>query len=364
MFISSHSPSLYFKAALFAAVCLLLSGCGQDGNAVAAGQTARAAVPVRAAEVSRSAETEPLRFAGVVRSRQRASLTFQVGGVLSSRAAELGQIVEAGQALAKIYNPELGPARDAAQARVKELQSQTGQARRDLERAEQLYDKGVVSASEREQQRSRLEGLVAAVGNAQAAARRTEQLQNESQLRAPFSGSIEAVLVEPGEFVAPGQTVMRLAAANGLEVEVKVPASMLADLETGQRLPAWNTLSGAELEGRVVEVGLGSSEGGALYPLVISIPSAAARTGDAVEVGLQRLNHEGLTVPLASIMRSADGLAVFRITDNKAQRVPVVVSSLQGERAMLGASQLQAGDQVVYAGLTRLAENDQVELLP
>ena len=338
-----------------------LSGCGNDGGIAAAESRP---VPVRVAEVVRPHATTSLHFAGAVRARQRASLTFQVGGVLSERSAELGQAVEAGQVLAGLYNPELEPARDAAVARIRELEAQASQARRDLQRTEQLYEKGVVSANEREQQRARLEALRAGVSSARAAASRTERLQEESLLRAPFAGQIEAVLVEPGEFVAPGQPIFRLAAASGMEVEVRVPASLLGDLRVGQPLPVRNALTGAQLTGRVVEIGRGASGASALYPLVVSLDQADLQTGDAVELGLQRPGGDALAVPLASIMRSADGLAVFRVNDGQARRVTVEVESVRGELAMLGSDTLAAGDQVVYAGLTRLADNDRVELLP
>ncbi len=340
----------------------LAAGCGDSPDA--APLAVERAVPVRVATVAQEAEAEALRFAGTVRARQRASLTFQVGGVLRSREVELGQPVEAGQVLARLYNPELEPARDAGRARVQELEAQSRQAERDLQRAEQLHARGVVSASEAEQIRARLEALQAGVGSARAAARQTAQLQGESALRAPFAGHIEAVLAEPGEFVGAGQPVFRLAAAGGLEVEVRVPAAMLAGLQTGSPVEVWNSLDGRSLEGRVLEVGRGALPGTALYPLVVGLDAEAARTGDAVEVGLVGSARPGPAVPLSAIMRSASGLSVFQVTGNHARRVPVTVRQMRGEYAVLGDTALQPGDQVVYAGLTRLADRDPVELLP
>lgn len=362
MFTSSQASSRLIRTLCLGLVVWSLAGCSDDVSVTAAEQSKP--VPVRVAEVIRPTDTEPLHFAGAVRARQRASLTFQVGGVLSERAVELGQSVESGQVLASLYNPELEPARDAALARTRELQAQAAQARRDLQRTERLFDKGVVSAHEREQQRARLEALVAGVSSARAAAAQTERLQRESQLRAPFAGRVEAVLVEPGEFVAPGQPVFRLAAAGGLEVEVRVPAPLLRALQGGETVPVRNGLSGARYTGRVLEIGRSASQGSALYPLIVSLEQAELQSGDAVEVGLQRPGSDALAVPLAAIMRSADGLAVFRVSDGQVRRVAVEIQSVRGELAMLGNDALSAGDHVVYAGLTRLADNDRVELLP
>ena len=222
--------------------------------------------------------------------------------------------------------------------------------------------------------------LDASVSSARAALKQSEQLSAESQLRAPFSGRVEALLVEPGEFVAPGQAVMRLASSNGLEVEVRVPAHLIGDLVVGQTLPVWSSLTGSSLTGssltgsqadgrqavgRLLELGQGASQAGVLYPMVVSLDSTQFRSGDAVEVGIERNMGDALRVPLSAVMRSADGLAVFQVTEEgRVKRVAVSVSAMQGEQAILSNSPLKQGDQVVYAGLTRLADGDAVELLP
>ncbi|WP_022962226.1 efflux RND transporter periplasmic adaptor subunit [Halopseudomonas pelagia] len=362
---STATVNGHYLTVAVAFFALLLAGCGAGSSAEVAVGDQPFAVPVRAAEVVASAPAEPLRFAGSVRARDRASLTFQVGGVLRSRQVEIGQQVQAGDVLAALYNPELVPARDAARARLRELQAQAEQARREQQRGEQLFERGVLSTQELEQQSARLAALNASAGSARAALKQTEQLSAESQLRAPFSGRVEALLVEPGEFVAPGQAVMRLASSDGLEVEVRVPAHLIGDLAVGQALPVWSSLTGRQAVGRLLELGQGASQAGVLYPMVISLESADFRSGDAVEVGIERNMGDALRVPLSAVMRSADGLAVFRVTEKgTVRRVAVTVSDLQGEQAILGDSPLKQGDHVVYAGLTRLADGDAVELLP
>lgn len=348
------------------ALLLVLSGCKADGAVQAEVQPS--VVAVRAAPVVATATAEPLRFAGVVRARQRAQLTFQVGGVLRSRAVDIGQAVEPGEILATLYNPELEPARNASRARLEELKAQAAQAEREAQRSDQLFERGVISAQQREQQQARLEALQASVGSARAALIQTEQVRGESQLRAPFAGRIETVMVEPGEFVAPGQPVMDLAAAQGLEVEVLIPGHMLEGLSVGQPVPLWDSLRDTPLQGRISEIGQGSSQGTALYPLVVALEQQAVRSGDAVEVGIDRIDGQGLNVPMTAVMRSSagsgGGLAVFRVTGGKVERVSIEVEGLRGEWATLRGDSLREGDLVVYAGLTRLSAGDAVELLP
>lgn len=349
------------RVASLVVLSVLLAACqpaSSDDEANAA-----AVIAVRVADVAHASDPQSLHFAGTVRPRQRALLTFQVGGVLQQRA-EVGQAVTAGDVLARLYNPELEPARDVAEARLLELQTQSGQAQRDVERAQQLFDRTALSAQELEQQVARRDGLLAAVNSAQAALRQATGLQQETQLHAPFSGSVEAVLVEPGEFLAPGQPVLRLAAASGYEVEVRVPASLLNGLEVGDIVSVRATLRAGEWQGRIIEVGRSASQGSLLYPLIVALDVDSAQSGDAVEVVLNRPGSAQLSVPMAAVMRSGDGLAVFRLNGNRVQRVVIEVQGVRGEYALLDAGALNVDDQVVYAGLSRLSEGDTVELLP
>lgn len=202
----------------------------------------------------------------------------------------VGQPVEQGAVLASVYNPELQPALASAQARLNELRSQSEQATREAERAETLYQRGVISAQQREQLESTAASLRAALQNAQAGVRQRQQLTAEAELRAPFAGHIEALPVESGEFVAPGQTVVRLASGQALEMTIQIPAEWAGGLTNGQ--------------------------------------------------------------------------AVFRVRDGRAEQLPVQVSAMRGEWAMLVTDDLQADDQVVYAGLSRLLDGDRVEVRP
>lgn len=341
-----------------------LTGCGADADAHATLPAVQAPVTVRTTEVRVSDAGERLRFAGVVQPHQRATLTFQVGGVLRERPVELGEAVKPGQLLARLYNPELDPAREAARARVNEVLAQTEQARLDAQRAVQLHERGMLSAQERDRQASRLDAMQAAADSARAALRQTEQVQREMRLEAPFSGTIEALLVDSGEFVSPGQPVMRLAADDGYEVEVRVPATLLEGLRVGDLLPVWGSLNGSEGQGRVSEIGRSASQGSVLYPVVVSLDATSVRAGDAIEVGLTRAQAARAAVPFSAVMRSAQGLSVFRLDGERAQRVPVEVAGLQGEWALLEGHSLQPGDHVIHSGLTRLADNDLVRPLP
>jgi membrane fusion protein, multidrug efflux system len=335
-----------------------LVGCGN-------GEVMSPVVTVRVADVQTSETQEPLRFAGVVRSRQRAELTFQVSGTLLERLVEIGEPVQAGVLLARLQNPQLLPARDSARARLREAEAQARQAEQEYQRGLPLRERGVLSEQNIEQLETRRDSLRAAVDTARAALAEAEQLAREGELRAPFTGVVEAVLAEPGEFVAAGQPVMRISSPQGFEVEVRLPESVRAGVEPGQTLPVWRVMDrdSAPMSGVVTEIGRGTRRG-ELYPLVVSLDDAALLPGVAVEVGVVRPASQALMVPVLAVARGAQGAGVYQVSDGVVRWVPVSVMQLAGEQVLIRAEQLSVGDQVVYAGLSRLVNGDRVEILP
>lgn len=351
-------------------LALALSACSGPEEQVAIAEPAtNQGVPVRLASVQLRTDNELFRFSSTSRVRQRAFLTFQVGGVIQGRSVELGDQVVAGQTLMTLYSPSLQPAADAAQFRLQQLESDKTQADRELERLKTLYERGVIPLQELEQQATRAEALVSAVSNAGATAQQAQSLLKEAELLAPFSGTVEQILLEPGEFAQPGQSVMRISASTQLEAEIRVPAHLTEALRVGQSLTAWRSLSAvdsnsAEMHVTILEIGQSSTGENSLYPVVVALPEQQIRTGEALEIGIPGRNEPALIIPMSAVMRSADGLTVFQNINNRVTRVAVDVEQLQGEYAVIKPGTLAEGAQVVYAGITRLADGDLIEVLP
>ncbi len=356
---SFRTPVAFIFLAAFG---LFLSGCKTDDTPET---SARHMVSVRVSDVTGGQAQEiTLRFSGIVRSTQRATLTFQISGTLKERAVELGQTVATGDVLARVYNPALEPARDSANAKLDELNTRYDQAKREWERSNRLRERGVVSEQSLEQIAARRDSLKASVATARAALAEATQLLQESTLRAPFGGRVEALLVERDEFVAAGQPVMRLSSPEGKEVEARVPAYLLAHVSLDQEVPVWSVQnrSQAPVTGSVVEIAQAGAIRGELHPILVSLPINTLEAGEPVEVGITPVRESAITVPLLSVIRSAGNMTVFRVRDGVARRVPIDVERVVGERVVVRTGELAPGDQVVYAGTTRLADGDAVEV--
>jgi len=163
--------------------------------------------------------------------------------------------------------------------------------------------------------------------------------------------------------------VLRIASADQLEAEIRIPAHLTESLMPGQELTAWRSLGATDsnhpaLTAVILEIGQSSTGQNSLYPVVVSLPAQQIRTGEALEIGVPRRRESALVIPMSAVMRSADGLTVFQSINNRVSRVSIEVEQLQGEFAVIKPGVLQEGAQIVYAGITRLADGDQIEVLP
>jgi RND family efflux transporter MFP subunit len=378
----------YLGTALLVVAALTAVACSKSTGETVTSTTAPspAVVHVRTAAVEGGdARAVSLRFAGIVRASQRATLTFQLSGTLTERRVELGQTVEVGDVLARIYSPALEPARDSASARLDELTTNYQQSQREWQRASSLRERGVVSEQALEQIAARRDGLKASVATARASLAEASKMLEENTLKAPFSGRVEALLVEQNEFVAAGQPVMRISSPKGREVEVRVPVYLLDYVSLGASLPVWSVQdrSQAPVQGSVIEIAQAGAIRGELQPLLVNLPANTLNAGMPVEVGITPQTTAALTVPLLAVIRDVNAAAssafsplsssssnsipgpssstsVFLVRDGVARRTPVTVLRILGERAAIEAESLVAGDQVVYAGMTKLADGDTV----
>lgn len=343
---------------------LILPGCQSDADNTPVAVADTPLTPVRVSTITLSEQPGTLHFASVSRVRQRATLAFQINGVLRERHVEIGQSIEPGQVLATLHNPALQPARDAAAAALAQLETDAAQSARELQRLETLYAREMVSLQVLEQVRTRTESLESAIASARASLNQTQQLLNETRLTAPFAGNVESVLLQPGEFVQAGQPVMRISSSQGLETEIRIPPHLQANLSLGQTLPVKVPMADLTTTGTVIDIGKGNTSDIALYPVVVALDDSRLQTGTSIEVGIPMDQQPQLLVPMTAVMRSAEGLTVFVVENDIVRRTPVTVLSIRGEYAALPKDSLPAGTQLVYAGLTRLADGDRIRVLP
>ena len=145
-----------------------------------------------------------------------------------------GGSVEAGSVLGYLV-PRLGEGSDIGSLLValERAQAQFSLAERDVDRLEDLFERGAIP--ERRLIEARHELDVARV-ELSSARTRVEQYQRGNQeaglaLRAPVSGELLEVNARPGAFVREGDRVFRIAAPDKRWLEIRVPERFAAEIQ-------------------------------------------------------------------------------------------------------------------------------------
>lgn len=320
---------------------------------------------VRVADVQLQAAQQQLAFPGVTRATNHARITFLVSGNVEKLPVVIGEKVTKGDLLAKVYNPQLLPSYNAANAQVSELNTRIKQLSKDQQSLAALNKAGAVSDNDLEQLETQLASLKASRNTAEAKRAEASKLLKETELRAPFDAVIEQVFSDEGEFVAAGQPVIELSGEGGIEVAIKVPELVLPYISTGDKLPVvFPFFRNLSVTGEIIELGRSTTGQGQLFPVVVSIPYVQGLTaGMTSEVNIQLKREPKLSLPVQAVIDTGDGqIRVFKLVNGVVEQVAITVDSLVGSNVVI-SSGLIAGDRVVTAGQHVLANGDKVEVI-
>ncbi len=337
----------------------LIGACGQDAPI----EHAEVARPIKLMTIGADAAGRTLEIPGSVGAAQSAELSFEVSGRMLARMVEEGQIVEAGQVVARLDARDFSAQRDAARAR-------RDTARADYERYRKALEKNAVT----EQQVSRSKGQFDVT---QAELDIATKALQDTELRAPFAGRIARRLVDDFANVRSKESVMILQDESSLELRVAVAERDWARGETG--------ITVDELTRRInprVEI---ASLRGRFFPAYVKALSNTAdpvtRTYEVtfgflpptdanVSPGMtgkiivdlfteNRLKGtELLTVPANSVVADNNAEAFVWVVDQSTMRVtkrPVELGELSGSVVPV-LSGLASGDTIVTSGVNSLSD--------
>ncbi len=306
-------------------------------------------------------------YAGEIRAREEAALSFRVGGKLVRRLVDVGDRVRQGDLLAELDSGDLRLQVEALQAQLNAADAQLARARADHARTASLSKDQLVSRAALDQQTA---ALRAAEGQARAARAQLDLSRNQAgygQLRAPQDGVVASREVEAGQVVAAGQPVFGLAADGGREVAFALPESGIRDFKVGQTvvIELWSA-QGERIPGRIREIAPAADTQTRTYAARASLENDPARRvdlGQSARVYIPAaLSGDALRLPLSALHRGDKGQAVVWTVDtkvNKARRIPVRIGPYAADGVAV-LSGLKPTEWVVMAGGHLLHEGQPV----
>jgi len=197
---------------------------------VAAAADPRAAVPFVSVVKATTPDTVARSFTGTIAARVQSDLGFRVPGKIVERLVNLGDEVKAGQPLMRIDETDLRLALTAKRNAVIAAQATFVQAQSDEKRFAALVKNLAASTQQYERAKALLDTAAAQLAAATADAAVAENEATYSLLLADADGTIVETLGEPGQVVASGQTVVRLAKAGAREAVVWMPENLRPEI--------------------------------------------------------------------------------------------------------------------------------------
>jgi RND family efflux transporter MFP subunit len=305
---------------------------------------------VKAQKVSLGDTPGERRYSGEVRARHESVLGFRVGGKLTERLVDAGARVKAGQPLARL---------DPADARLSAAQADANAAlaAADFKRAQELREKNFVS-------QAALDARASAARAAEAQAQLTRNQAAYTTLAADAAGVIAAVLAEPGQVVAAGQGVVRIARDGEREVAIALPETALAGLKPGSAATVSLWADGRSYAGRVREIAPAADAATRTFAARISIvgADAALPLGMSATVSFAAPGQTSFVVPLAAIFQRDGRPAVWVIGKDGAVELRAIEVAHYGDDGAQVRAGLAEGETIVAAGAFKLSAGEKVRI--
>jgi len=275
-FKSDKGASRSFWVALLLTILIVAwmgSGFFLPNEEVAEAATPLDVQPVAVAVTKSTAEpvTQFFQAEGQALPDRDTTVRAQTSGQIAEVLVTKGEVVEANAVIARFETTEREA--DLARARA-ELQ----RAQREFENATSLRERGVSTSD-------RVAEADAALAAARAQAAAAEESLRNTDIIAPFTGRIETLDLDVGEYLQVGSEVGRIVDNTPLTIAIQVPQQALRELQNLQ--PARVLfITGEERAGTVTFVGTSAATDTRTFLVEIDVPNAdgAIPAGISAEV--------------------------------------------------------------------------------
>lgn len=376
------------------AIGLLVIG-GISGGAVALRVRP---LPVTAVAVVRGRALDAVYASGTVECVDRVEVKSRVAGPVVDLAVREGDVVTAGQLLARIDAPTLAwdvqrgmadleaarersattPQVAALEAQAASLDAQLSQARADLARVEALARSGAASPQELDRARTQVASLTAQIAANRAQQRdiritlRAESERqragigslraraSDAEVRAPLAGVVLARHVEPGETVGVNQNLLRVGDTTHLQIEARIDETDIGRVRvSAPAVVRFQAYEGRVFDACVTRVLPDADRTSRSFEvrLTLDAPPEGLRPGMSAEVNIILARHDN--VLLAPTDGVTEGHAWVAGSDGRAHR-RIVRTDIRDIARVEVTEGLAEGDDVIVGDTAALREGRRV----
>ena len=355
-------------------ICLLLvpaflGGCEKD-----VAEPEERIRSVKTIVVGDLASDQLRKFPGTIEPVESSQLSFEVDGIVQAVQVEVGDSFKKGDVLAHLDNQsfKLSVASAVAALSRATAQLEERQSAYERERRIQSEDPGATTQKAVDQARAGYESQVQEVTYSQARLELAQRDLTNTELVAPYDGTVAARFVEPSEVAARGMHMLEVYAEAAMQVAVSIPEQMIGDVHAGfEGQMVLNNWPDDPYVAIVSEVGSSATAANA-FPVTAVINNAdeRVRPGMTAEL-LLMFSDEALQsaylIPvqafLPGIEKNEHYVYLFDNQSSTVRKTAVQIKGIQGDEVVI-IDGIAPGDVLVVAGVPFLRDGQKVKLMP
>lgn len=333
------------------------------------------AVPVVVATVAKKPMPIIIEAVGTVQAIASIQIKPRMDSQIKKVNVEEGALVKEGELLFELDDRTLKAQLGQIEAQIRKDQAQVVQARRDLQRYEDLLSKNAGTVVNRDTAQTSLKAAEAQLESDQASRVSTQTLLTYTEIRAPVSGRIGSISSKAGAIVRVGDntTTSVLATINQIDpiyLSFAIPQVLLPDLRAA--MAKGDVTVNAIVDdtkkqpGKVafIENTVDPNTGTVTVKARIDNANEGLWPGQFVKAEIVLgVEPEAISVPAAAVQLSPQGPYLFIVKDGVAELRQVVVKRTQNGESVIGSG-LDNGEQVVVDGQLRLVNGANVSVRP
>lgn len=352
------SSSLARTIGILALTSGALAGCGKGDT------DPRTMPPLVRTATAGAAAGSTREFTGIVGARVQSDLGFRVGGKVVARLVDAGQAVRRGQPLMRIDPTDYALVAQAAAGTVAAARARAAQASAEEARYRDLVSAGAVSASAYDKAKADALAARAQLSAAEAQANASRNDTGYTLLVADADGVVAETLAEPGQVVAAGQTVVRLARSGPREAIVSLPEDLRPALGTVAEASTYSGLAG---QATLRQLGDAADPATRTFEARFTLAGspATAPLGSTVTVSFTSPGtRDLLTIPLGAVddRGRTPGVWVVDLRAGPKVRFRAIKLVSIGEESATISSGLEPGERFVALGVHMLHPNQTVRI--
>jgi membrane fusion protein, multidrug efflux system len=330
-----------------ATISFVLSACGVGEAAIVADEAAPQvpAIPVAVTDVTRGSVEATYSVTAVLEAKVEARLTARVSGDVLEILVEEGEMVTAGQVMARLDTRRI-------ELQVRQAQSTVDRLSNELERSHALHQTSSISDEAYDRLRYDLE--------ASRAELQTVLLDRSyADIRAPIAGVVSQRLVKLGNHLSTGDHAFTVTQLDAIEAQVQVPQAHQGLVVSGQTVRmTFDALPGQVFDGLVDRVNpvIDPQTGTFKVTVAPSGESAMLMPGMFGRIEIVHDQHDdALLIPVDALRREDDQQLLYVVADGVAHRRDVSVGySRDGMVEVLEG--IAEGESIVVLGQEHINE--------